>query len=428
MKKITIRPGATTRRRTMLKLAGAAALTPLAAPYARAAGGSTLKIGFVSPQSGPLAVFAESDAFTIAQVKTALANGLQLAGKTYSVDVIYKDSESNSNRASDAAAELINNDNADLVLAASTPDTTIPVADQCELNGVPCVTTDTPWQPYFFGRKGDPTKGFDWTYHYFWGLEDIIGTYASMWSQIPSAKTVGSLWPNDPDGNAWSDPKRGFPPVLAAKNFALSDLGRFPLPADNFSPFISAFKKNNVDIVTGVIPPPDFANFWNQAGQQSLQPKIVTVAKATEFHAAIESFGDRADGLSVEVWWSPVYPFSSSLTGQSSAALAAAYTAATGRPWTMPLGFRHSLFEVAVDVLRRSASTDPGAIRDAIKTTNLKTVVGPINFTKGPVPNIAKTPLTGGQWRKGPNGFDLVLVDNSQAPMVPVQDKLAPIV
>ncbi len=173
MKKITIRPGATTRRRTMLKLAGAAALTPLAAPYARAASGSTLKIGFVSPQSGPLAVFAESDAFTIAQVKTALANGLQLAGKTYSVDVIYKDSESNSNRASDAAAELINNDNADLVLAASTPDTTIPVADQCELNGVPCVTTDTPWQPYFFGRKGDPTKGFDWTYHYFWGLEDM---------------------------------------------------------------------------------------------------------------------------------------------------------------------------------------------------------------------------------------------------------------
>jgi branched-chain amino acid transport system substrate-binding protein len=76
-------------------------------------------------------------------------------------------------------------------------------------------------------------------------------------------------------------------------------------------------------------------------------------------------------------------------------------------------------------VLRRSASTDPGAIRDAIKATNLKTVVGPINFTKGPVPNIAKTPLTGGQWRKGANGFDLVLVDNSQAAMVPVQDKLA---
>jgi len=81
MKKATMKPCATTRRRTMLKLAGAAALTPLAAPYARAASGSTLKIGFVSPQSGPLAVFAESDAFTIAQVKTALANGLQLAAK-----------------------------------------------------------------------------------------------------------------------------------------------------------------------------------------------------------------------------------------------------------------------------------------------------------------------------------------------------------
>ena len=413
------------RRRSVLRAAGGLALASLLpASMARASSGGKLKIGFVSPQTGPLAVFAESDAFTIEQVKRAVGGGLKLGGRTYAVEILYKDSQSNSNRASEVASELILQDRVDLVLAASTPATTIPVADQCELNGVPCITTDTPWQPYFFGRKGDPKKGFEWTYHFFWGLEDVIGAYTSMWSELPTNKEVGSLWPNDSDGNAWGDPKMGFPPVLAKKGFRLVDRGRFQLPSDNFSAYITDFKKNNVEIVTGVVPPPDFANFWSQSGQQGLKPKIVTVAKATEFPAAVEAFGNRAGGLSVEVWWSPAYPFHSSLTAQSSAELAAAYTKATGRPWTMPLGFRHSLFEVAIDVLKRAADRHPEAIRNAIRTTSLNTVVGSIDFRKGPVPNIAKTPLTGGQWRRAAKGFELLLVDNSQAPMVPVHDKL----
>ena len=65
-----------------------------------------------------------------------------------------------------------------------TPDTTNPVADQAEVNEVPCITTNCPWQPYFFGRNGDPKKGFTWTYHFFWGLEDVIASYLPMWDGV----------------------------------------------------------------------------------------------------------------------------------------------------------------------------------------------------------------------------------------------------
>lgn len=415
-------------RRRLLQTAGAAtAGTFISAPYVRAASANTVKIGFVSPATGPLAAFGESDQFTLEQVRKAVAGGIKIGGRTYAVDILYRDSQSSSNTASNVASELILNEQVDLLLGASTPATTIPVSDQAELNGVPCVTTDTPWQPWFFGRHGNPAKGFKWTYHFFWGLEDVIGTYTSMWQQVSTNKSVGALWPDDPDGTAWSSPKVGFPPVLAKEGFGLTDLGRFPMPVNDFTSFITAFKKNNVEIVTGVIPPPDFANFWNQAGQQGFKPKIVSVAKATEFPATIEAFGSHGDGLSVEVWWSPAYPFSSSLTGQSSAQLAQAFTKATGKEWSMPLGFRQAIMEVAIDVLKRAASTDPNDIREAIATTNLATVTGQINFAKGPVPNVSKTPLTGGQWRQAATGYDLVLVDNSQAPMVPVTGKLQPL-
>jgi len=413
------------RRKTLQALGGIAAATLFPASYVHAE--TTLKIGYVSPQTGPLAVFAEPDAFTLAQVKHALAGGIKMGGRTYAVEIIYKDSQSNSNRAAEAASELILKDKVDIVIAASTPATTNPVADQCELNGVPCVTTDTPWQPHFFGRGGDPKKGFDWTYHFFWGLEDIISVFTGLWTQIPTNKTIGALWPNDSDGNAWGDPKMGFPPVLQRKGFKLVDRGRYQTPSDNFSSYLAEFKKNGVEIVTGVVPPSDFASFWSQAGQQGFKPKIVTVAKASEFPIAIQSFGDRAEGLSVEVWWSPEHPFSSSLTGQSSAQLAQAFTKETGKPWTMPLGFKHALFEVAIDALKRSTSRSPEAIRDAIRTTNLNTIVGPVNFKTGPVPNISKTPLVGGQWKRRGKNMELLVVENSQARMIALQDKLSPI-
>ncbi|MBI4984075.1 MAG: ABC transporter substrate-binding protein [Rhodocyclales bacterium] len=412
-------------RRSVLKSAGGIALASLLpAPFVHAAAGNTIKIGYVSPQTGPLAVFGEPDAFTLDEVRRALAGGLKVGGKTYAVEIVYKDSQSNSNRAAEAASELILKDKVDIVVAASTPATTNPVADQCELNGMPCITNDTPWQPHFFGRGGDPKKGFDWTYHFFWGLEDIIGVFTGLWAKGGTNKAIGSLWPNDSDGNAWGDPKMGFPPVLAQKGFKLVDKGRFQSPADDFSAYIAEFKKHNVEIVTGVLPPPDFANFWSQAGQQGFRPKIVTAAKATEFPAAIQAFGERAAGLTVEVWWSPVHPFRSSLTGQSSAELAAAYTKASSRPWTMPLAFKHSLFEVAIDALKRAADRKPASIRDAIRDTQLNTIVGPVDFRKGPVPNVSKTPLVGGQWKKRGKGFELLVVENGQASMVPLQDKL----
>ena len=73
-----------------------------------------------------------------------------------------------------------------------------------------------PWQPWFFGRKGDPAKGFNWTYHVFWGLEDVIANFTNGWNSVKTNKKVGGLFPNDGDGNAWGDKELGFPEAAGA--------------------------------------------------------------------------------------------------------------------------------------------------------------------------------------------------------------------
>ncbi len=413
-------------RRRFLTGATAALAAPAMLSATRAyAATPTLRIGHVSPRTGPLAGFAEADDYVISGIEKALAGGLQNNGKSWNVEIISKDSQSNPNRAAEVAADLILGDEVDIIVAASTPDTVNPVADQAEINEVPCITTDCPWQPYFFGRNGVPGEGFASTYHFFWGLEDVIGAFLDMWGQSGVSKSVGGLFPNDADGNAWGHPELGLPKPLAEAGYNLVDPGRYQPLADDFSNYIAAFKEADCEIVTGNMIAPDFATFWAQAAQQGFNPKIVTIGKALLFPSVIASLGERGDGLSSEVWWSPNHPFSSSLSGASSKEVAEGYSAASGRPWTQPIGFKHALFEVVADVAKRAEDLeDPEAIVAAINGTNLDTIVGNVNWANGPINNVTKTPLVAGQWQKDGDAMDLKIVANSAAPNIPLTGEL----
>ncbi|HEV2630214.1 MAG TPA: ABC transporter substrate-binding protein [Pseudolabrys sp.] len=416
-------------RRTLVKAGlGAVAAPAVLRVLPAEAQSAVIKIGHVSPKTGPLAGFGEADAFILDQVRKILGKGLVNNGKTYKVDIISKDSQSSASRASDVAADLILGDKVNLIVASAAPDTTNPVADQAEVNEVPCITTNCPWQPYFFGRKGDPKKGFTWTYHFFWGLEDVIGSYLAMWDEVPTNKVVGGLFPNDADGNAWGDPQHGLPPALAKAGYKLHDPGRYQVMNNDFTSQISAFKAAGCEMVVGNMIPPDFATFWSQAAQQGFKPKIVSIGKALLFPSVVESLGARGDGLSSEVWWTPTFPYKSGLTGQSAKELTDAYTKATNRPWTQPIGYQHALFEVAIDVMKRAKNpSDPKAVLEAIVATNYKSMVGPVHWSGQPVKNVSKTPLVAGQWQRKNGKFDLVIAENKTAPDIPVGGKLKPL-
>ncbi|WP_439617249.1 ABC transporter substrate-binding protein [Shinella sp.] len=414
-------------RRELLKTTAAGSAVALTSgfPMPAIAQNAAIKLGYVSPQTGPLAAFGEADSFVIdAFLTAAKAKGLNY-------EIIVKDSQSNPNRAAEVAKQLIVDDEVNLMLVASTPETTNPVATTAEAEGMPCISTVAPWQPWFIGQQGNPGdpaswKPFDYAFHFFWGLEDVIAVFTNMWAQVETNKKVGGLFPNDGDGNAWGDKVVGFPPVLEKMGYSLNDPGRYQNMTDDFSAQINAFKAGQCEIITGVVIPPDFTTFWNQAKQQGFVPKVASIGKALLFPQAVEALGNAGHNLSSEVWWSPSHPFKSSLTGETSAEVASAFTRTTGRPWTQPIGFAHALFELAVDALGRAEDpTDGDAVAAAIAATRLDTLVGPIAWDgKGLPPfaakNIAKTPLVGGQWRlKDGGGYDLVITDNKTAPNIP---------
>lgn len=200
----------------------------------------------------------------------------------------------------------------------------------------------------------------------------------------------------------------------------------------DYSAPIAEFKREKVEILTGVLASPAFATFWEQARQQGFRPKIATIAKALLFPSALEELGEHAGGLSTEVWWSPSHPYKSGLSGQNAAEFCDDYQNAANKQWTQPIGFLHALFEVAVDALKRTKNLDfPGAIRDAVRSTNYDSIVGHIAWEGKPAKNIAKTSLVGGQWVPGWKfknwaagqkfKYDLVIVNNDADPGVGTQ-------
>ncbi len=423
--------GVSRRQFIATSIAGTAALA-LSRGKAFAQAADTLKVGFVSPRTGPLAGFGQTDGYVLDLARKALAGGLEIAGKKYSVEILDQDTQSDPSRAGQLAKDLINNQAVDLMLAVSTPEVINPVADACEAAGVPCLSTVMPWEAWYFGRgakPGEPSP-FKWTYHFGFGVDEFFRTYVSQWNLIETNKKVGVMYPNDADGNAI---RTHLAPLLAKQGFTIVDPGAYETGTTDYSSQIALFKQEGVEIFNSFPIPPDFAAFWRQAAQQGLikQIKICQVAKTGLFPSDIEALGDLGSKISSAAYWHKAFPYKSPLTGVSGAELADGYEASSGKQWTQQLGASMSLLDAGFEALKASTDAkDKAAVAKALSTLNTETMIGKVDFTSGPVANVSPGPIIGTQWVAAKEGskfpLDYVVTENATDPQVPIEAKLLP--
>lgn len=437
----TTLPGQTVARRSVLRgvsagalAAGAGGVLTACGSGIKGSGGSsssgTITIGFITPLTGPLAGFASGDNFVLSTIRgtSEYSKGFKVGGKTYKVNIVVADSQSDPNRASQVARQLILQNHVDMILTTSTPETTNPVAGVCEAQGVPCLSTVVPWESWYAGLGGNPvkpTKTFKFCTVFFFGLKEFGDTFIPMWNRIPNNKVVACMYPNDADGQAF---RAGFEPIIKAANYKPVDGGAYTDGTTDYSSMISKFKSHNCEIYSNAPLPPDFNTFWKQAAQQGFKPKLATVAKVLLFPADTVALGPLVNNIATDSWWGPFMPYKSSLTGQSAKALADAYQSSTGKQWLQSIGSSYALFEVAKEAF--TAVSDPhdkSAVADALHHVNYTGMNGPINFAAGPAPGVGIVLPAGAQWKKGTTyPFEMQVVDNSANPSVPLTAKLEP--
>ncbi|HUG21069.1 ABC transporter substrate-binding protein [Piscinibacter sp.] len=416
------------RRRSLLIGAGAAA----ALPRFSIAQDKPVKIGYITALSGPRAPFGVADEWQLARIRTLLKEGLPVAGgKRLPVEIVLKDNQSDPNRSMQVAQDLVLRDKVDLMLVQDG-DAATPAGQLCDVHGIPMVCTMFPWQAFLFSRNGNVSKGFPFSFTFFWGADDVVKQFVSMWDGVKTNKQLGTLYIDNPPGQAFADPLRGMPPAVRSAGYKETTGGFFKIATDDFSNQVATFKNANAQLASGFMYESHFATFWKQAQQAGFRPEVVTMAAAFLFPSALKALGPAGNGMSTEVWWTPSFPFKSSLTDQSAKDFAADWEKSTGQQWTQPLGYAHALWEVGLHALKTAADArDRKSVRDAIREMTLDTIVGKVDFKGSPIKSVAKTALVGGQWRRGGDGarfpFELQVVDNSLAKHIPVGEALKPL-
>ena len=403
--------------------AGSGGSTPAGSGAAAPAGAElagNIKIGYVNPETGPLAGNGEGAKWVIDQMTKWVADngGITIDGKQYGIDVRYYDSASESTKCADYAQKLVQEDEVDLMIAIQTPETVIPVAQVAENFGVPCVAIQAPVNPVA-KNVADGTKT-EWVFEAFWTIEKVYEAHKALWTAAGygpnTGAKVGLAFCTDADGTAWHDI---FCELLPKDGYVVVDPGQYPPDNKSFDNIANTYKKEGIDILAGTNTPPNFQDLYTACINNGVTAGCITMGKCCLLDAdvaSLEAVGKGyANGIMTEVWWQPNFPFKSAVTGKSAQEIGDAYLKDTERNMPQPAGYPDAALELAINAFQKAGTLDKEAVRDALAATDIETIVGPIKYDQEMMGlTYGDTVIAGGQWQQQEDGTEkLVVIDNT---------------
>ena len=149
-----------------------------------------------------------------------------------------------------------------------------------------------------------------YSYHFFWA-DDIYGNFLGMAVGRTNKRSARSYRQSAGPGVLRS--KLGLPAGISAAGYQNSRPANSRSRPTTSQPDCAVqnkrrrYRLGSPSATTGCAEP---------SGQAGL-PAADMRWRRLLFPAAVNALGDRGDGMSTEVWWTPAYPFKSSLTGQA---------------------------------------------------------------------------------------------------------------
>ncbi len=177
--------------------------------------------------------------------------------------------------------------------------------------------------------------------------------------------------------------KRGYA-VVADKSYAVG--------TKDYSSLIIAAKSANAEIVIGVPTPPDGIALMRQIKELDYNPKVVIFWRAAGtplWPANLKQDGDYVGYCSN---WDHNFKY------PGCAELVTAYKAKHNKLPAVTVGVTYSCVQILADAIKRAGTLDRNKIRDAVATTDMTTVQGPVKFRAD---GVGITPVAIMQWQKG---------------------------
>ncbi len=339
-------------------LAGAAAVTTaMAAPAIVRAQGGMLKVGVLLPRSGAQAGIGQ-DCYRGVELANSIFNSIGLP----ELEIMNADTETNVEVARSRAEKLIA-DGAQLLMGAFDSGQSSAIAQVAEQKGIPFVINIAAAPPiteqgYKFVFRNFPTAGM------------ILGDAFANQKEVFAAtgvepKSVVFLHVNDTFGTAM---KNGVGAVMPKFNmpYTIKETISYDPTARDLSVEVSKAKAAGADALLVVSRLNDAILLTRELVKQRWSPMgILSMGPGWYEDQYLKTLGKLGDGpLSFVPWYDPNKKLSKQLEG----ALAKKYP---GVNMNTNHIYTFEALLVAADAYKRAQSTDPKALADAIRATNI---------------------------------------------------------
>jgi branched-chain amino acid transport system substrate-binding protein len=346
----------------------------------------TIKVGVLLPLTGAQAKFGEIEkrSFEMAAEEINAKGGV----KGMKIELLFEDDTGKPDVGRSGVEKLISREKVPVITGGYSSSVTAaaaPVAQQFKVPFVICT-----------GSADDITeKGYDYIFRINPAASEYPKAVESFLKEVAKdVKTVALLYENSAFGQSSS---KSFEEDAKAAGLQILVKEGYQAGAIDFKPILTKVKAANPDMIYMVSYVMDASLLMRQSKELRINPKIFVGGGAgftlPEF---AKSAGDASDGVYSATLWVETLPFPG----------AKEYFDKYKKKYKDETEYHgaeaYAAMQVVADALKRAKSITPKDVRDALATTDMKTVFGPVKFVsygKKTQQNKLDTYMV--QWQKG---------------------------
>jgi len=333
----------------------------------------TIRVGAPLPLTGPLSPegLKQKRGYDLWAKKVNEAGGIAAGDKTYDVEIVYVDYESNTPRAVQSAERLITEDEVQFLFSPFGSGAAKAASSVSERYRIPTIAA-----------TASSEQVYDQGYKFLFGTFTPNSTLTDPLAKIVAdsgedIKTVAIYARND------------LFPLAIAKEMQASAEGNgyevvsfdeFSVGTVDHASALTLMRQSQPDWIfaTGYIN--DLILIRRQMADLGVEPQVLTMLAGPAYKEFTEATGESAENVSSAAWWHPAVAYDGKDVFGSTADYVAAFEAEYG---SLPDYAEASASAAGVILqlaIEDAGSIDPQAVRDALAGMDAVTFYGPVRF------------------------------------------------
>jgi len=334
----------------------------------------TIKVGVVVPLTGRYAAGGDQvrNGYVLAAEDINAAGGVDIGGQKVPLELIILDDESDPTKTVQHM-ETLYSDGVVTYLGGFGSDLHAAAAAIAEKNQVPYLGVA-------FALYQIHQQGYQYLFSPFPKSPVLAEAYFDVFDSLDPKPIKVAIFAETTDwgaelGGAWREEAtaRGYE-IVADETYAPG--------STDFSDLILAARDGGAEVVLALPNPPDAIAIVKQMKELDFNPAITAIVRGADAVTWPENMGTDGDFVLLSAGGNPEADFPGAID------MVQRHLDRFGKTAAGTTAPAYSTVQILVDAIQRANSLDPNAIRDAIATTDIITVAGPITFNEDGTGNV----------------------------------------